>query len=280
MKVSSSSASADPRVSLVITTYNNPAFLELVLKSVLRQRTLPGEVVIADDGSTNDTKALIERYRRLLPVPLIHSWIPDRGFRVAKARNEAVARTHGSYILLIDGDMVLTPHFVADHIRLMRPGRFVTGSRARLNEAATRERCRTLDDRIHLWSAGLGRRLVLLRIPGAHRLLHGHRGLRNARSCHMAFWREDFVRVNGFEEAFEGWGYEDSEFVQRLYNIGLQRKNAKLTAPAVHLYHVEKSTEQAGANYERLQHTLHTGKQRADRGVSQYLTSDSSSHPS
>lgn len=273
MKATPSSAPADKRVSLVITTYNNPTFLELVLKSVLRQRTLPGEVVIADDGSTDDTRRLLERYRRLLPVPLVHSWIPDRGFRVAKARNEAIARTRGSYIILIDGDMVLTPHFVADHIRLMRPGRFVTGSRARLDEAATQERCRTLDDRLHLWSAGLGRRLVLLRLPGAHRLLHGHDGLRNARSCHMAFWRSDFLRVNGFEEAFEGWGYEDSEFVQRLFNIGLERKNAKLLAPAVHLYHVEKPTDRASANYARLQQTVRTGKQRADRGVDQYLTS-------
>lgn len=267
----------DQRVSLVITTYNNPPFLELVLKSVCQQRTWPGEVIIADDGSTDDTRRLIDRYREVFPVPLIHSWIPDKGFRVAKARNEAIARARGSYILLIDGDMVLTPHFVADHIRLMRTGRFVTGSRARLKKAATRERCRTLDARLHIWSAGLSRRLVLLRVPGAHRLLRGHKGLRNARSCHMAFWKSDFLQVNGFEEAFEGWGYEDSEFVQRLFNIGLQRKNAKLLAPAVHLYHVEKSTDRAPANYERLQQTIRTGKKRANRGVDQY-SSDLHTH--
>ncbi len=271
MKQPSESRPIDPRISLVITTYNNPPFLELVLKSVGLQRTLPGEVIVADDGSTDDTRRMIDRYRTLLPVPLIHSWIPDRGFRVAKARNEAVARARGTYIILIDGDMVLTPHFVADHIRLMRPGRFVTGSRARLQEAATRRRCRTLDARLHIWSAGLSRRLVLLRVPGLHRLLKGHSGLRNARSCHMAFWKNDFVRVNGFEEAFEGWGYEDSEFVQRLFNIGLQRKNAKLMAPAIHLYHKEKSTERAEANHAMLEHTIRTGKQRAERGVDQYL---------
>ncbi len=261
----------DTRISLVITTYNNPPFLELVLKSVLMQHTLPGEVVIADDGSTHETKELIDRYRELLPVPLVHSWIPDMGFRVAKARNEAIARTKGEYIVLIDGDILLTPHFIADHIRLMQPGRFVTGSRARLNEKATKERCTNMNACINIFSSGLGRRLVLLRIPGAHNLLIGHKGLRNARSCHMAFWRADFIQANGFEEAFEGWGYEDSEFVQRLYNNGLTRKNAKLTAPAVHLYHIEKSKERSEANHRMLEYTIKTRKKKATRGVDQYL---------
>lgn len=258
-------------ISLVITTYNNVPFLEIVLKSVLRQCVFPREVIVADDGSTGETRELIDRYRSLLPVPLIHSWIPDEGFRVAKSRNMAIAKATGEYIVLIDGDMVLTPHFIADHRQLMRAGRFVAGSRARLNEKATRVRCERRDDRIRIWSPGLSRRLVLLRIPSMHRLIKGREGLKNARSCHMAFWREDFVRANGFEEAFEGWGFEDSEFVQRLYNNGLVRKNAKLMAPAVHLYHVEKSAEHTERNRKLLNATISSGKRRATRGVDQYL---------
>jgi predicted glycosyltransferase involved in capsule biosynthesis len=88
----------------------------------------------------------------------------------------------------------------------------------------------------------------------------------------MAFWKNDYVKVNGFEEAFEGWGYEDSEFVQRLYNNGLVRKNAKLLAPAVHLFHKEKSTERAEANRAMLNNTINSRKLRADRGVDQYLS--------
>lgn len=258
-------------ISLVVTTYNNVPFLEMVLKSILRQCVFPREVIVADDGSTEETRLLINRYRILLPVPLIHSWIPDEGFRVAKSRNMAIAKARGEYIVLIDGDMVLTPHFIADHRTLMRKGQFVAGSRARLGEAATRHRCDTRDERIHFWSAGLSRRLVMLRVPGAHRFIKGREGLKNARSCHMAFWREDFIRVNGFEEAFEGWGFEDSEFVQRLYNNGLMRKNAKLMAPAVHLYHVEKSGENKERNRRMLNETIASGKKRATKGVDQYV---------
>lgn len=259
-------------ISLIITTYNSPLFLGLVLKSVVKQRIFPCEVIIADDGSTEETQELINSYRLIMPVPLIHSWIPDKGFRVAKARNVAIAKAKGDYIIIIDGDMVLTPHFILDHNSLIKKGQFVTGSRARLKEKATQKRCATQNADIHFWSPGLTRRFVLLRIPGMHRFIKGHDGLKNARSCHMAFWKEDFIKVNGFEENFEGWGFEDSEFVQRLLNNGLKRKNAKLLAPAIHLYHQGKSTEQAEENQKMLEQTVATNKKKAINGVIKYLS--------
>lgn len=258
-------------VSLIITTYNNPAFLELVLKTVLAQRTLPGEVVIADDGSTEPTRRLIDRYRRLFPVPLVHSWIPDEGFRVAKSRNEAVAKSTGSYIIFIDGDILVSPHFVEDHVSIRQPGYFVTGSRARLKAGATARMVQTLNPRVHFFTPGLRRRFVMLRMPWLHKLVKGHTDLRHARSCHLAVWRSDYIAANGFEERFTGWGIEDSEFVQRLFNNGLRRRNAKLLAPAVHLYHVEKSTEHTARNRQMLDETIATGRKRATVGIDQYV---------
>lgn len=260
-----------PEISLVITTYNSPAFLELVLKSVLRQHVFPLEVIIADDGSGEETRQLIDRYRKIMPVPLIHSWIPDEGFRVAKSRNLAISKATGSYIVLIDGDIVVTPSFIRDHRSLMKVGQFVTGSRARLSKNATEERCRTKDEAIHFWSKGLGRRLVLMRIPFMHHLIKGKTGLSHARSCHIAFWKNDFIQVNGFEENFEGWGYEDSELVQRFYNIGLHRKNAKLLACAIHLYHPEKPMDRADKNRNMLNQTIASGKKKAVLGIDQYM---------
>lgn len=258
-------------ISLIITTYNNTQFLELVLRSVMKQYTFPREIIIADDGSTKETQYLIDSYRSTMPIPLIHSWIPDKGFRVAKARNIAISKAKGEYIIIIDGDMILTPHFIIDHCRLMKKGQFVTGSRARLKEKATQQRCISRNVNIHIWSRGLSRRLVLLRIPEIHKLIKGYDGLKNARSCHMAFWKDDFIKVNGFEEKFEGWGFEDSEFVQRLFNNGLTRKNAKLLAPAIHLHHKEKSTDQAKRNQQILRETIALCKKRAEYGISQYL---------
>lgn len=260
-----------PEISLVITTYNNPIFLELVLKSILRQRVFPLEVIIADDGSGEETRRLIERYKEIMPVPLIHSWIPDEGFRLSKSRNVAMAKASGSYIVNIDGDMVLMPHFIEDHKALMKENQFVAGSRARLRESATLKHCKTLDASFHVWSKGLVRRLVLLRIPFMHHLIKGRTGLSRARGGHLAFWKKDFIMVNGFEERFNGWGYEDSEFVQRLFNNGVVRKNAKLLAGAVHLYHVEKADDRANVNRKLLDDTIRKGNKQAIVGVNQYL---------
>lgn len=263
--------SSAPSISLIVTTYNSPEFLEIVLKSILRQTECPLEVIVADDGSGEKTFRVIEKYQRLFSIPLVHSWIEDKGFRVAKSRNEAVAKAQGEYIILIDGDMVVNSHFIADHRLLMKKGRFVTGSRARLSEKATLQRKESLDPAISFFSCGLHRRLVLLRLKWGHLFLKGHTGLSHARSCHMAFWKEDFIKVNGFEESFEGWGYEDSEFIQRLYNAGLTRKNAKLLAPAIHLFHHEREDEKAMANWERLQETIRNRRIYAQQGIDQYL---------
>ncbi len=259
------------QVSLIITTYNNPAFLELVLKSINRQTVYPKEIIIADDGSTQETANLIKQYQSIFQIPLIHSWIPDKGFRVAKSRNMAIAKATAPYIIIIDGDIVVTPHFVQDHLSLMKKGQFVTGSRARLKEKATMQRVQSRNERIHIFSPGLTRRLVLLRIPFMHHLIKGNAHIKNARSCHMAFWKTDFIQVNGFEENFEGWGFEDSEFVQRLFNIGLKRKNAKLLASAIHLYHPEKSTDNAERNHHLLEKTIAEKREKAQQGVDQYL---------
>ena len=258
-----------PLISLIITTYNNPPFLELVLKSVLRQSVYPKEVVIADDGSGPETKKLIERYQRIFPVPLIHSWIPDLGFRASMSRNNAIVKAGGDYIVMVDGDMVLTPHFIKDHQKLMQKGFFVVGSRAPLSEKATRHRLQTLDPVFYFWSPGLMKRQVLIRIPLLSTWLKGKSGISRAKSCNIAFWKEDCVKINGFDESFEGWGYEDSDFFQRLLNIGINRKNAKGMAGAVHLYHPEENRVNAGKNWQMLQETIALKRTRARKGIDQ-----------
>ncbi len=138
--------------TLIITTYNNPVFLEMVFKSVLSQQTMPGEVIVADDGSTAETRELIERYQKLFPVPLIHSWIPDEGFRLSMSRNVAIAKAKGDYIIFIDGDIVLVPSFVRDHVLARERDFFINGSRARLSEGATRKHCALHDCRFTVFA--------------------------------------------------------------------------------------------------------------------------------
>ena len=105
--------------SLVITTYNSPDVLDLALLSALAQSEFPCEIIVADDGSTNDTAMLVEAYRVASRIPVVHVWQEDCGFRAAASRNRAIAAARGSYIVIVDGDMLLHRDFIKDHKRMV-----------------------------------------------------------------------------------------------------------------------------------------------------------------
>ncbi len=116
------------KTSLIVTTYNWPEALELSLLSALNQKVLPGEIIVADDGSTDETRVLVEKIAVFSPVPIIYSWQEDKGFRAARSRNKAIAKSSGEYIILIDGDMVLEKRFIRDHLECAKPGHFIQGN--------------------------------------------------------------------------------------------------------------------------------------------------------
>lgn len=110
-----------PKISLIATTYNRPDALRLCIESIGRQTLVPFEVIIADDGSTDDTRTLIERMRKDFPCPIVHAWQEDLGFRAAEVRNNALRLCKGDYVVFIDGDIIMHPHFVEDHAKMAQP---------------------------------------------------------------------------------------------------------------------------------------------------------------
>src|SRR5215471_3903030 len=116
-------------IALVITTYNRKGALELVLDSVMRQRVPPTEVIVADDGSRDDTAELVRGFQNRFLVPLRHVCQEDQGFRAGTARNKGTAVARSEYIVFLDGDMVLDRDFIDGHRRFAQPGTFVQGSR-------------------------------------------------------------------------------------------------------------------------------------------------------
>ena len=127
------------RVSIIITTYNWPESLILVLMSIENQTIVPEEVIIADDGSTVETKEMIDKFQKESELNIIHSWQEDNGFRAAKSRNKAIAKSCGDYIVLIDGDIILHPKFIQDHVNNAKVGYFIQGSRVLLTQDITEQ---------------------------------------------------------------------------------------------------------------------------------------------
>ncbi len=244
-------------LSLLITTFNRKEALSLVLASALRQTRLPDEILVADDGSTDGTGEMVRDMAVRTPVPIRYCWQEDQGFRAARARNLAIAASLGEYLVMIDGDMVLESHFIADHLAFARPSCFVQGSRVLLNEKTT---VRLLAGEIfplYPWSAGLGNRKNAIRLTWLARLFFWRTmEINGIRTCNFGIWRADALAVNGFDEEFVGWGREDSEFAARLLHKGVSRRNLRFAALAYHLFHPGRSRASLPANDQILSRTM------------------------
>ncbi len=267
------------KISLLIATYERPDALRQVLLSVVRQTVPPDEVIIGDDGSGPRTADVIAEFTRN-GLPVTHAWLPHDGFRLARMRNHSVAHSTGDYLIITDDDVVLHPRFVEDHRWAARPGYFVQGTRALLKEMATDDFTESGKAWPSLFAHDIGNRKNLFR----SRLLSSlfsrtATGLRGIRTANFALWREDFIRVNGFNEEFVGWGREDSEFVTRLFNAGVQRKNLKFAALGCHLYHPPRSREGLVDNEATLATTIDKGATRCSKGFSLHAKDGNGSAP-
>ena len=226
------------RVSLIITTYNRVDALSLVVCSVESQTVLPKEVIIADDGSGDDTKITIHTFQTTSNLNILHSWQEDKGFRAAKSRNKAIAKSNSDYIILIDGDMILHPEFIQDHINNAELGYFIQGSRVLLTENATSNALKDINIQFLFFSQGIQNRKNAIHSNFLSKLFSKKKNyLRGIKTCNMSFFKKDCTNINGFNNDFEGWGKEDSEFIVRLLNSGINRKNLRFNALQFHLWH-------------------------------------------
>ncbi|OQW94326.1 MAG: glycosyl transferase family 2, partial [Beggiatoa sp. IS2] len=113
--------------------------------------------------------------------------------------------------------------------------------------------------------------LPLLFLPNGHWRTWGRQRWQGVKTCNLAVWREDLIKINGFNEEFQGWGHEDAELVVRLLRSGICRKEGRFAVPVLHLWHPEQDRSQEKSNYERLEQILQSSIVVTSRGVNQYL---------
>lgn len=263
--------------SLIITTYNWPQALRLSVESVFSQTVLPKEIIIADDGSKEDTRETIEQLRQKSPIPIIHVWQPDEGFQAAKIRNRGIAAASSEYIVLVDGDNILERHFIEDHIFYAQTGRCVCGKRVKLVPWATKQILTSqkftppffLSPRIRFgynYYAVRNRWLCNRTI----REITNYQPRVRAMSCNMAFWKSDAVSINGFDEKYTTWGLEDYDFALRMRHAGIALKFIQYAALQYHLFHPKRS-ETAIVNQSQFQSCIEQRRIQAEKGLDQYL---------
>ena len=186
------------QISLIITTYNWPESLNLVLKSVETQTIPPKEVVIADDGSTDETKNTIKKFRQDSNLNIIHSWQEDKGFRVAKSRNKAIAKSNGEYIVLIDGDTILHPKFIEDHMKNAKYGCFIQGTRVLLNKNTKNQIMSNNQFIFPIFANGLQAIKHSIHSNLLSKIFSTKSSsLKGIKSCNLSFFKQDCINVMG-----------------------------------------------------------------------------------
>ena len=266
-----------PLCSLIVSTYNRPDALELCLESILQQTHMPDEIVVADDGSGEPTRLLVEAMQKRSRVPIVHVWQPDDGYQLARIRNRAFAAAKGEYLVQIDGDLILDKYFMRDHLKMSRPGRFVSGSRTMMDSILTEKLLKreiNADD-IHQYSQHLSKkhnavRSLPLRIL-SYIVQRNSTNYKYVLGCNMAFWKKDLLKVNGYNESFKGWGKEDNEMAVRLQNAGCKLRFIKFGAVVYHLYHKVADLSAVPANEEKLMQTIAQRVTFVPAGMNSYI---------
>lgn len=234
------------RVSVVVTTYNAPRELDLVLCGLARQTLPPDEILVADDGSGEEAARRIAGWRAELPA-LIHVRHADRGYRKSRIVNRAVRRSTGDHLLFLDGDAVPHSRWVADHVRAADGQRVLCGRRVKLGprisaaldpDAVRAGRLEELFGPVlrSVLSGDTHRFLLGLRLPPLlARLCHPR--ARKLMGVNFSLPRGAFEAVNGYDEAWEIPWREDRDLELRLRRAGYPFFPLLNRAVVYHLHH-------------------------------------------
>lgn len=229
-------------VAVIVTTYQRPTNLRFVLTSIARQQGVsePLEVVVADDGSTDDTEQIVREFAKSASFPVSFTTHPHHGFRVGRSRNEGVAASGAPYLVFVDGDCVLPPDYLRSHLNYRRPHVVWTGDAARLTKEQTAElslRRVAAGDFWKLVSPSERRRLHQSWLKSHFYRWTGSSNKPRLYGGGVGIWREDYLRINGYDENFEGWGCEDDDLRHRLGLAGVQVRCLPGKTYTVHAWH-------------------------------------------
>jgi glycosyltransferase involved in cell wall biosynthesis len=236
-----------PAASLVISTYNQPRWLERCLWGYAAQDRHDFELVVADDGSGDETRKLLERMAPTLPFALRHVWHEDRGFRKCTILNRGIEAARADYLVFSDGDCVPRADFVSTHLRMREAGRYLGGGYCKLPMAVSERIDRDVIERgLHcdlawLSANGLPRKKRTLKLwarPGWRETVLNALTPTPPRWAgnNASGWKRDLEAVNGFDERMT-YGGEDLELGERLANAGVRGKQVRFSAVCIHLDH-------------------------------------------
>lgn len=242
------------KASVIISTYNQPVWLEKVLWSYEVQTVKDFEIIIADDGSTSETKALIDVFIKHSLLKITHVWQEDKGFRKTKILNKGIVKSRSDYLIFTDGDCIARKDFVETHLKLKRDNWFLSGGYFKLPKAVSyvisKEDIKTQQCFDIHW-------LLLQGVPNSFKINKlNSKGFKELLlntftttkatfdGMNISGYKTHILKVNGFDERME-YGGEDRELGERLINNGIKFKQIRYSAICIHLFHQHDYVDEA-----------------------------------
>jgi glycosyltransferase involved in cell wall biosynthesis len=260
------------RIALIITTYNWPEALRVVLESVKQQSRMPDEVVVADDGSSEETARVVDEVLGRSTMAWRHVRHEDNGIRQARIKNLGVRHASADFLVFLDHDVVLHPQFIEDHLSMAGHGWFSQGKRSFLPKDMTEHVLEaggflSFPGPMH---PGLENRKNAFRSPGLGRILSRPRRFQTSlRGCNLSMTRESFLKVDGYDEVFDAaWGREDSDICYRLFHNDVRCRNLWFMALQYHLYHPVTKNREPDVLDEELEKVRKEKRTKAVKGFS------------
>ncbi len=273
------------RVSVIITTYNQPEQLEKVMWGYATQKGPDFELIVADDGSAPATVELIDRVASATGLDVLHVWHEDKGFRKTEILNRAILAATGDYLVFSDGDCIPRDDFVAAHARLARPGCFLSGGYIKLQKDVSAgisvddiKSGRATDPnflKARGWHPGK-RALRLVRSSAVARFMDVVTPTRRTWNGHnSSAWRAALVAANGFDLDM-GYGGLDRALGERLMNAGIRGKQVRHRTPCLHLFHERPYVDPVRwkLNHEVRRRIRKEGETRARNGIAELPLDD------
>ncbi|HEX8576816.1 MAG TPA: glycosyltransferase family 2 protein [Flavobacterium sp.] len=242
------------KASVIISTYNSVSWLEKVLWGFSAQTNTNFEIIIADDGSTIETKQKIQELSELINIPIIHVWHQDNGFQKSQILNKAIMASASDYLIFTDGDCIPRKDFVEKHIDYRQKGYFLSGGYFMLpmniSQIITKNDIlfQNCFDVKWLVSRGLKRSFKNTKLSASGflaKFLNFITPTKATWNGHNASgWKEDLIFINGFNQEMQ-YGGQDRELGERLFNKGLKSKQIRYSAIVVHLDHARAYVNEA-----------------------------------
>lgn len=234
------------KASVIFSTYNSEEWLEKVIWGFSVQTTKDFEIIIADDGSREATKNLIEKYKTELDIPIIHVWQEDNGFQKSQILNKAILASTTDYLIFTDGDCIPRKDFVETHLNNRESGRFLSGgyfmlpmniSKLISKEDVLSQNCFDVNwlTQNDLKKSFKNNKLTAKAFKA--KLFNFLTPTKPSWNGHNASgWKKDLVKINGFNQEMQ-YGGQDRELGERLENLGVKGKQIRYSAICVHLDH-------------------------------------------